>query len=234
MRLIRFIGMLLVLIFVFFVLPINEWVSKPSAELSLSTMWDDTKESVQDINLDDIGDRMKSTADRVQLFFSSLTDENTTVSFDNKPGRDGSLQENFKEPPELELTEADIQEFEYQVLDLVNEERQAQGLDPLEFSVEVSEVARAKSQDMADSNYFDHQSPNYGSPFQMMESFGVNFMAAGENIAMGQRSPEEVMNGWMNSEGHRKNILHDQFTHLGVGYVEANGTTYWTQMFVGR
>lgn len=132
------------------------------------------------------------------------------------------------------MTEADIQEFEYEVLELANEERKAQGLEPLEFSVEVSEVARAKSHDMADSNYFDHQSPNYGSPFEMMQTFGVDYRAAGENIAMGQRSPEEVMNGWMNSEGHRKNIMHDQFTHLGVGYVEKNGTTYWTQMFVGR
>lgn len=77
---------------------------------------------------------------------------------------------------------------------------------------------------MADSNYFDHQSPNYGSPFEMMQTFGVDYRAAGENIAMGQRSPEEVMNGWMNSEGHRKNIKHDQFTHLGVGYVREKWT----------
>lgn len=233
MRLLRFIGMIAVLIFIFFVLPINEWMSKPSGELTVSTMWKDTKDSVQDIDIEEIGDRMKSTANRVQFFFSSLMDDESSIQFQEMP-RHESTEQGKNKKPEIKLTEADIQEFEYEVLELANEERKAQGLEPLEFSVEVSEVARAKSHDMADSNYFDHQSPNYGSPFEMMQTFGVDYRAAGENIAMGQRSPEEVMNGWMNSEGHRKNIMHDQFTHLGVGYVEKNGTTYWTQMFVGR
>ncbi|MBU6081970.1 CAP domain-containing protein [Allobacillus halotolerans] len=233
MRLLRFIGMIAVLIFIFFVLPINEWMSKPSGELTVSTMWEDTKDSVQDIDIEEIGDRMKSTANRVQFFFSSLMDDESSIQFQEMP-RHESTEQGKNKKPEIKLTEADIQEFEYEVLELANEERKAQGLEPLEFSVEVSEVARAKSHDMADSNYFDHQSPNYGSPFEMMQTFGVDYRAAGENIAMGQRSPEEVMNGWMNSEGHRKNIMHDQFTHLGVGYVEKNGTTYWTQMFVGR
>lgn len=208
-------------------------MSKPSGELTVSTMWEDTKDSVQDIDIEEIGDRMKSTANRVQFFFSSLMDDESSIQFQEMP-RHESTEQGKNKKPEIKLTEADIQEFEYEVLELANEERKAQGLEPLEFSVEVSEVARAKSHDMADSNYFDHQSPNYGSPFEMMQTFGVDYRAAGENIAMGQRSPEEVMNGWMNSEGHRKNIMHDQFTHLGVGYVEKNGTTYWTQMFVGR
>lgn len=225
MRLLRFIGMIAVLIFIFFVLPINEWMSKPSGELTVSTMWEDTKDSVQDIDIEEIGDRMKSTANRVQFFFSSLMDDESSIQFQEMP-RHESTEQGKNKKPEIKLTEADIQEFEYEVLELANEERKAQGLEPLEFSVEVSEVARAKSHDMADSNYFDHQSPNYGSPFEMMQTFGVDYRAAGENIAMGQRSPEEVMNGWMNSEGHRKNIMHDQFTHLGVGYVEKNGTTY--------
>ena len=233
MRLLRFIGMIAVLIFIFFVLPINEWMSKPSGELTVSTMWEDTKDSVQDIDIEEIGDLIKSTANRVQFFFSSLMDDESSIQFQEMP-RHESTEQGKNKKPEIKLTEADIQEFEYEVLELANEERKAQGLEPLEFSVEVSEVARAKSHDMADSNYFDHQSPNYGSPFEMMQTFGVDYRAAGENIAMGQRSPEEVMNGWMNSEGHRKNIMHDQFTHLGVGYVEKNGTTYWTQMFVGR
>ena len=233
MRLLRFIGMIAVLIFIFFVLPINEWMSKTRGELTVSTMWEDTKDSVQDIDIEEIGDRMKSTANRVQFFFSSLMDDESSIQFQEMP-RHESTEQGKNKKPEIKLTEADIQEFEYEVLELANEERKAQGLEPLEFSVEVSEVARAKSHDMADSNYFDHQSPNYGSPFEMMQTFGVDYRAAGENIAMGQRSPEEVMNGWMNSEGHRKNIMHDQFTHLGVGYVEKNGTTYWTQMFVGR
>ncbi len=68
----------------------------------------------------------------------------------------------------------------------------------------------------------------------MMKQFGIDYRTAGENIAMGQTTPEQVMNGWMNSDGHRKNILSSNFTHIGVGYVESNGQTYWTQMFIGK
>ncbi|WP_246247599.1 CAP domain-containing protein [Piscibacillus halophilus] len=129
---------------------------------------------------------------------------------------------------------SELQEFEQQVVELVNEERQKQGLEPLEASSELSDVAREKSRDMAENNYFSHTSPTYGSPFDMMQQFGIDYRTAGENIAKGQRSPEQVMNGWMNSDGHRKNILSSDFTHIGVGYVEANGQTYWTQMFIGK
>jgi uncharacterized protein YkwD len=66
----------------------------------------------------------------------------------------------------------------------------------------------------------------------MMKQFGISYKAAGENIAMGQRTPEEVVTAWMNSPGHRANILNANFTHLGVGYV-ASGN-YWTQMFIGK
>lgn len=66
----------------------------------------------------------------------------------------------------------------------------------------------------------------------MMAQFGVSYRAAAEHIAMGQRTPEEVVNAWMNSHGHRKNILSSSYTHIGIGYVE-NGN-YWTQMFVGK
>lgn len=85
---------------------------------------------------------------------------------------------------------------------------------------------------MQRNKYFSHTSPTYGSPFDMMKKFGISFRTAGENIAMGQRTPEEVVNAWMNSSGHRQNILNPNFTHIGVGYVE-NGN-YWTQMFIGK
>ncbi|SEQ78553.1 CAP domain-containing protein [Piscibacillus halophilus] len=127
-----------------------------------------------------------------------------------------------------------VHEFERRVHELVNEEREKQGLEPLEFSVDVSHVARAKSQDMADQDYFSHESPTYGSPFDMMQEFGLKYLTAGENIAMGQRSPEQVMDGWMNSDGHRANILHEDFTHIGIGFIKDNGTYYWTQMFIGK
>ncbi|TFB13396.1 hypothetical protein E3U55_16105 [Filobacillus milosensis] len=127
-----------------------------------------------------------------------------------------------------------VHSFERRVHELVNEERAKEGLEPLEFSVDVSHVARAKSQDMAKNNYFSHESPTYGSPFEMMTEFGVHYWSAGENIAMGQRTPEQVMDGWMNSDGHRANILQEKFTHIGVGLVQDNGTYYWTQMFIGK
>jgi uncharacterized protein YkwD len=84
---------------------------------------------------------------------------------------------------------------------------------------------------MVDKNYFSHTSPTYGSPFDMMKTFGITYHTAGENIAYGYPTPESVVNGWMNSEGHRKNILNSSFTEIGVGYV-SNGN-YWTQMFIG-
>ncbi|MGM8215944.1 CAP domain-containing protein [Bacillaceae bacterium W0354] len=124
--------------------------------------------------------------------------------------------------------------FELKVLELVNVERDKHGLAPLEYSKEVSIVARDKSWDMANNGYFNHESPTYGSPFEMMDAYGVDYWAAGENIAKGHRSPEQVMEGWMNSEGHRANILQENFTHLGVGFVKKGGTYYWTQMFIGK
>ena len=122
-----------------------------------------------------------------------------------------------------------------EVLNLVNKERAAQGLKPLTLNKELSRVATLKSKDMNDKNYFDHTSPTYGSPFDMMKTFNISYKAAGENIAMGQRTPSEVMTDWMNSSGHRANILNSNFTELGVGiYKGANGTIYWTQMFIGK
>lgn len=121
--------------------------------------------------------------------------------------------------------------YEKQVVDLVNKERAANGLAPLTLNEKLCGVARTKSQDMKDLGYFSHTSPTYGSPFDMMKSFGISYRTAGENIAMGQRTPEEVVNAWMNSPGHRANILNPSFTQIGVGYV-ANGN-YWTQMFIG-
>ena len=97
---------------------------------------------------------------------------------------------------------------------------------------QLSRVARYKSQDMRDRGYFSHNSPTYGSPFQMMKSFGISYRTAGENIAKGYKSPAEVVVGWMNSSGHRANILNPSFTHIGVGF-EKDGN-YWTQMFTSK
>lgn len=123
--------------------------------------------------------------------------------------------------------------FEDEVVKLVNAERAKYGLGMLTQNWEVSRVARTKSEDMAARNYFSHTSPTYGSPFNMMENYGIRFSAAAENIAMGQRTPAEVVRGWMNSPGHRANILNRSFTQIGVGAARnKNGVIYWTQLFI--
>ena len=125
-----------------------------------------------------------------------------------------------------------VSAFEQQVVELTNQERAKNGLPALKLDVELSKVARDKSKDMQTKNYFSHTSPTYGSPFDMMKAYGISYKSAGENIAMGQRSPEEVVQAWMNSQGHRENIMNPNFTHIGVGHV-ATGN-YWTQMFIGK
>lgn len=130
-------------------------------------------------------------------------------------------------------TQTDIKAQENEVIRLVNIQRRNNGLQPLTANWQLCRVARYKSQDMINKNYFSHTSPTYGSPFNMMESFGIRFSSAGENIAAGQRTPAEVMNSWMNSPGHRSNILSPSFTQIGVGLAKTStGKCYWTQMFM--
>lgn len=124
--------------------------------------------------------------------------------------------------------------FQNRVVELVNEQRTANGLKPLTVNTTVTKTATLKSEDMAKLNYFDHTSPTYGSPFDMMKQYGISYRTAGENIAKGQTSPEQVMQGWMNSEGHRKNILNSAYTQIGVGVAKnAQGQLVWTQQFIG-
>lgn len=119
---------------------------------------------------------------------------------------------------------------EQKMVDLVNQERAKAGVAPLKVDPELSRVARIKSQDMRDNNYFSHTSPTYGSPFDMMKSFGISYRTAGENIAK-HSSVESAHAGLMNSDGHIKNILNPNFTHIGIGIVDGR---YYTQMFIGR
>ncbi|MDX8346242.1 MULTISPECIES: CAP domain-containing protein [Bacillaceae] len=122
-----------------------------------------------------------------------------------------------------------------QVIDLTNQERKKNGLSALKMDGELSNVAEMKSEDMKEHDYFSHTSPTYGSPFEMMENFGVDYSTAAENIAVGQKTPESVVNAWMDSPGHRKNILNKQVTHIGVGTAkDASQGIYWTQMFIAK
>lgn len=127
----------------------------------------------------------------------------------------------------------DVKSLENEVVRLVNAERAKNGLIALKQNWELCRVARYKSQDFINKNYFAHQSPTYGSPFDMMKNFGIRYSAAGENIAKGQNTPAAVMRDWMNSPGHRGNILSPAYTEIGVGAAkDKNGNLYWTQMFI--
>lgn len=129
-----------------------------------------------------------------------------------------------------------VSNFQQQVVDLVNQERAKNGLSPLTIKQDLTDVAQMKAQDMYDKKYFDHTSPTYGSPFDMMSKNGISYLAAGENIALGQQTPEQVMQDWMNSPGHRANILNPNFTQIGIGvYNSYKGNGFiWVQEFCKR
>jgi len=112
---------------------------------------------------------------------------------------------------------------------LINQMRQKNGLAPLKIDANLSVNARIKSNDMKVNRYFSHNSPTYGTPFQMMKRLGIAYKSAGENIAMGYTSARAVVQAWMNSQSHRDNILSTKYTSMGIGYVDG----YWTQWFIG-
>ncbi|QFT90764.1 N-acetylmuramoyl-L-alanine amidase LytC precursor [Bacillus sp. THAF10] len=143
----------------------------------------------------------------------------------------------FNDLTALTLVDGDISKVssnEWEVFKIVNKEREKHKVAPLRLHVYLGEVARIKSKDMHDNEYFSHTSPTYGSPFEMMKTFGITYKSAGENIAAGQTSPSSVMTGWMNSPDHKANILSTSFTHIGVGHHKGSKgyQHYWTQMFI--
>ena len=123
---------------------------------------------------------------------------------------------------------------EKEVFDLINKQRTNNGLPALKNDSEVQRIARIKAQDMVDNNYFSHNSPTYGSPFDMMKSFKVSYKTAGENIAANS-SNSSAVTAWMNSSGHKANILNSSFNYTGIGVVSSPryGKMY-VQMFIGK
>lgn len=133
-----------------------------------------------------------------------------------------------------ETADEDASEQAQAVLKIVNQERSKQGLKALVLDKQLNKVAQLKAEDMKKNNYFDHNSPTLGSPFDLMRSQGVSYRTAGENIAAGQQSAQAVMESWMNSSGHRANILNGNYTKLGVGFATGGSYgTYWVQEFTG-
>ena len=123
---------------------------------------------------------------------------------------------------------------EQETLNLINQQRKQNGLSELKIDWELQRVARIKAQDMVDNNYFSHTSPIYGSPFDMIKNFGISYKTAGENIA-GNSNNQAAVTAWMNSQGHRDNILNSSFNYTGIGVI--NGSKYgkiYVQMFIGK
>lgn len=167
------------------------------------------------------------------ISMKQVPDSSSSNRFDWLNGDQTSVKNPMNQAPAKtttdETTKTSQSQFEQQVLDLVNQERSKVGLKSLSMNSELSKMAMVKAKDMYDNNYFDHNSPKHGSPFDMMKEFGIQYSSAGENIAKGQNSPTQVMNDWMNSPGHKANILKDSFTQIGIAYY--NGE--WVQEFIG-
>ncbi len=123
---------------------------------------------------------------------------------------------------------------EKEIFDLINKQRTNNGLTALKHDNGVQRVARIKAQDMVDNNYFSHTSPTYGSPFDMLKSFKISYKTAGENIAANS-SNSSAVTAWMNSSGHKANILNSSFNYTGIGVVSSPkyGKMY-VQLFIGK
>ncbi|WP_017472127.1 CAP domain-containing protein [Amphibacillus jilinensis] len=181
-------------------------------------------------------DQLNNWKESFHIYFNDLQENEVVVVDEDKQEHSDSNQSNDKKKAsvdeDVEQDASELEAFEEEIIELTNQERTDQGLDPLVVDQSLSSVAREKSNDMAVNNYFSHHSPTYGSPFDMMQAFDISYLAAGENIAKGQQTPDDVVQAWMNSEGHRANILNEDFTHIGVGFIEEG--YHWTQMFIKR
>ncbi|WP_409299749.1 CAP domain-containing protein [Peribacillus sp. SCS-155] len=173
------------------------------------------------------GDTMWKIAAKNQVSYTALVKANPQISNPNiiQVGQFINIPTNTTQ----------TQSLTSQVVSLVNKERAKVGLPDLKADTQLAVVAKAKSEEMRDKNYFDHNSPTYGSPFEMMTSFGINYKYAGENIAAGQVTAQEVMTSWMQSPGHKANILSKNYTYIGVGYAKGGSYGYyWTQQFISK
>lgn len=119
--------------------------------------------------------------------------------------------------------------FQQRVYEIINQERRSRGLPELAYDTAIERAANKRAAEI--KQLFSHSRPDGTSCFTVFEEFGISYMACGENIAYGQRTPEEVMDDWMHSEGHKANILSTNFGKVGVGCYEVNGVLYWVQLF---
>lgn len=133
-----------------------------------------------------------------------------------------------QETPSPEVPEQNLSYVD-QVVKLVNNHRAKEGLSPLKLDTKVSAAAQVRAKEIVTS--FSHTRPDGSSFATALKEQNISYRRSGENIAWGQKSPEEVVNAWMNSSGHRANIMNPNFTSIGVGYYRQNGVNYWCQLF---
>ena len=173
---------------------------------------------------DQIGAVSTKYVKAIRLNSNNATTNNTTNNSTTNTGNQDTINANNSGATSEEI----------ELLKLINKQRTANGLPELKFDAELQRVARIKAQDLVDNNYFSHNSPTYGSPFDMMKSFGITYKAAGENIA-GNSTLQGAVTAWMNSEGHKANILSNAYNYTGVGVVESpRYGKVMVQMFMGK
>ncbi len=153
--------------------------------------------------------------------------ENSGENGTQTPSGDSSTENSVPEADNSEMPGG----YAYEVISLVNAHRTAAGLEPLSYT-NPALMAAAQKRAEEQQQVYSHTRPDGSSCFTVLDEYGISYRGAGENIAMGQRTPEEVVEDWMNSEGHRKNIMNPSFTQIGVGVHEAGGRYYWSQMFI--
>lgn len=196
-------------------------------------------------HLINLGEINKPSQDNNSSTGGDNQNNNTNIGNNDKPNNNTNNENNNQNNNNVDTDKDNIvsnenvtgefASFQKEVVRLVNVERAKLGLAQLSLNAKLSNVATLKSQDMINKNYFSHTSPTYGSPFEMMKKFNISYKTAGENIAKGQKTPAQVVNAWMNSQGHRENILNKNYTEIGIGVAkDAKGTLYWTQMFIGK
>ncbi|HIW82530.1 MAG TPA: transporter [Candidatus Acetatifactor stercoripullorum] len=160
---------------------------------------------------------------------SNLPDNEAETPDTSLPGSGTDSPETDKPGNDIESEDSENLSYAEQVIRLVNEERAKEGLSPLVMALDVQAAAQVRAEEIVTS--FSHTRPNGSSFSTALKEQNVSYRGAGENIAWGQRSPEEVVNAWMNSAGHRANILNERFTTIGVGHYQKGSTHYWAQLF---
>lgn len=174
-----------------------------------------------------------SESEYIEETTSSLPEDSTTSS-----DHETTVPDEITDPNDVNNTtpdsnvDASMADFEQEVLDLINQIRAENGLSTLTSDPSLQEAAGIRAIEIG--SVFSHTRPNGESCFTVLDECNISYRTAGENIALGQRTPEQVVNDWMNSEGHRANILNGNFTKLGIGfYINETGRYCWSQMFIG-